>query len=114
MPFDDEEDNKKINREGVNATPRRILEKKYLDLATSAIVEIEEQLSSEKEDTRANAAKYILNKVADIYKGKDTKSIERMKAKAKTGVYEKSRGNSGRKVSLEAVPVLDFKSKTKG
>jgi len=106
MPFDDEEDAKKINKLGVNNTPKRKLENKYLELSLLAMAEVEEQLlNGEKTDERYKSATYILNKCADIFKAKDLKQIERNKLKGK-------KSPQGKGKALKSVPVLNFKKKS--
>ena len=121
-PFDDPEDNKKINRKGVKAAPRRILDDKYIELSTLAMAELETQLKDGDESAKYRSASYILNKVADLFKARDAKVLENKKIKAKLkeieqkkkyaeSLVDKDNSNKKKPVVLEGVPVLNFKDK---
>jgi len=109
-PFDDPEDNKKINREGVKVAPRRIIEDKYIELSTLAMAELETQLKDGDETAKYKSASYILNKVADIFKNRDTKVMERNKIKSKDKETDQKKsasdkGNTERKVKSTVLTI---------
>jgi hypothetical protein len=110
MPFDDEEHSKKINRGGVNATRKRRIENKYLELSELALAEVETQLTEgSDEGIRFRAAKKVLDEVSSIYKQKDMKLVANKKIKSKAK-EDDPKVNSMGKVPLVGVPVVKLRA----